>query len=202
MYGQQVKAVKPEDLTPQVWDYIFLSGPKPEPCNIDSATLDLMRREFEFWYPFDLRVSGKDLIQNHLTFTLYNHTAIFPEKYWPKSFRCNGHLMLNSEKMSKSTGNFKTLSEAIGEYSADCMRWALADAGDGMDDANFETTTANAAILRLTKELAWIDEVLAAGSGLRDTASSGPHRALFGRLSVPFRSFSSPCCPPRPQHHL
>lgn len=22
-----------------------------------------MRREFEFWYPFDLRVSGKDLIQ-------------------------------------------------------------------------------------------------------------------------------------------
>ncbi len=31
------------------------------------------------------------------------------------------------------------------------MRWALADAGDGMDDANFETSTANAAILRLTK---------------------------------------------------
>lgn len=22
-----------------------------------------MRREFEYWYPFDLRVSGKDLIQ-------------------------------------------------------------------------------------------------------------------------------------------
>jgi leucyl-tRNA synthetase len=29
----------------------------------------------------------------------------------PASFRCNGHLLLNSEKMSKSTGNFKTLSE-------------------------------------------------------------------------------------------
>ena len=35
-------------------------------------------QEFEYWYPFDLRVSGKDLIQNHLTFALYNHTAIFP----------------------------------------------------------------------------------------------------------------------------
>ena len=55
--------------------------------------------------------------------------------------------------------------QAVGEYSADCMRWALADAGDSMDDANFETTTANAAILRLTKELAWIDEVLAPGAG-------------------------------------
>jgi leucyl-tRNA synthetase len=43
--------------------------------------------------------------------------------------RCNGHLLLNAEKMSKSTGNFKTLRDAIGEYSADAMRWALADAG-------------------------------------------------------------------------
>jgi leucyl-tRNA synthetase len=45
------------------------------------------------------------------------------------------------------------------------MRWALADAGDGMDDANFETSTANAAILRLTRELAWIEEVLGPAGG-------------------------------------
>jgi leucyl-tRNA synthetase len=48
------------------------------------------------------------------------------------------------------------------------MRWALADAGDGMDDANFETTTANAAILRLTKDLAWIEEVLGPAGGAAD----------------------------------
>ncbi len=35
-------------------------------------------------------------------------------------------------------GNFKTLQQAIAEYSADAMRIALADAGDAMDDANFE----------------------------------------------------------------
>lgn len=33
------------------------------------------------------------------------------------------------------------------------MRIALADAGDAMDDANFEHQTANGAILRLTKEV-------------------------------------------------
>ena len=53
-------------------------------------------------------------------------------------------------------GNFKTLQQAITEYSADAMRVALADAGDALDDANFEHGTANGAILRLTKELAWI----------------------------------------------
>lgn len=52
------------------------------------------------------QASGKDLINNHLSFALYNHTAIWenkPEK-WPRSMRCNGHLLLNGEKMSKSTG--------------------------------------------------------------------------------------------------
>eukprot|EP00958_Prasinococcus_capsulatus_P021407 scaffold2910_cov390-Prasinococcus_capsulatus_cf.AAC.22 len=62
--------------------------------------------------------------------------------------------------MSKSTGNFKTLNEACKSYSADAMRFAMADAGDTMDDANFVEETANSAILRLTKELAFFEEVL------------------------------------------
>ena len=54
----------------------------------------------------DLRVSGKDLIQNHLTFCLYNHVAVWGGRAdrQPRGFRTNGHLLLNAEKMSKSTG--------------------------------------------------------------------------------------------------
>jgi leucyl-tRNA synthetase len=40
------------------------------------------------------------------------------QEKWPLGFRSNGHLMLNSEKMSKSTGNFKTLKQAVGQASA------------------------------------------------------------------------------------
>lgn len=49
--------------------------------------------------------------QNHLTFCLYNHTAIWAgqQQYWPLSMRCNGHLLLNAEKMSKSTGVWSEL---------------------------------------------------------------------------------------------
>jgi len=73
----------------------------------------------------DLRVSGKDLVPNHLTYYLYNHTAIWPKQpdMWPKGIRANGHLFLNGEKMSKSTGNFMTLTEAIDKFSADGMNW-------------------------------------------------------------------------------
>jgi len=48
--------VKAEDLTDDVWDYIFLGGLEPQHSAISAQTLQALRREFEFWYPFDLRV--------------------------------------------------------------------------------------------------------------------------------------------------
>lgn len=97
--------------------------------------------------------------QNHLTFALYTHVALWGPDKWPRSFRCNGHLQLNNAKMSKSTGNFKTMEQAILEYGADAMRIGLANAGDTMDDANFEHDTANQAILKLYRQVEWAGEV-------------------------------------------
>ncbi len=45
------------DLALQVWDHIFLEGPEPQHSKIPAQTLKAMRQEFNFWYPFDLRVS-------------------------------------------------------------------------------------------------------------------------------------------------
>jgi leucyl-tRNA synthetase len=77
--GSQVGplGIKPEDLTHQSWDYIFKKGPFPVDSKVSKDNLDKMRNEFEYWYPLDLRVSGKDLIRNHLTMSLYNHAAIW-----------------------------------------------------------------------------------------------------------------------------
>ncbi|GMH38163.1 hypothetical protein BSKO_06047 [Bryopsis sp. KO-2023] len=179
MYGKDTSLVNPEDLTDEVWDYVFCDGALPAETKIPIEKLEAMHREFEYWYPFDIRVSGKDLIQNHLTFCLYNHTAIWPDKSkWPKAFRTNGHIMLNAAKMSKQTGNFLTLEQGIAKYSSDAIRVALADAGDGMDDANFEETSANAAILRLTKEIAWVEESIANVGSL----DQGPVSTFFERV--------------------
>jgi len=177
MYGKEISSVRPEEMTDEVWDFVFCDGPAPK-SDIPAALLNKMKQEFEYWYPFDIRVSGKDLIQNHLTFCIYNHTALLPEHHWPLGFRCNGHLMLNSEKMSESTGNFLTLEDAIKKYSSDATRFALADAGDGMDDANFVTEIANSAVMKLTKEISWMEEVTAAESKLR----AGPPTTFADRV--------------------
>jgi len=118
-----------------------------------------MRHEFEYWYPMDLRVSAKDLIRNHLTMSLYNHAAIWKdnlEQRMVRSYFCNGYLMLNNAKMSKSTGNFMTLRECIDAYGVEASRIAMADAGDSLDDANFDGQVANAAILKLFTLEEWI----------------------------------------------
>lgn len=47
-------------------------------------------------------------------------------------------------QMSKSEGNFLTLSEAVEKFSADGMRLCLADSGDSVEDANFVESTADA----------------------------------------------------------
>jgi len=149
--------IKPEQLTDDVWNYIFRNKEfptYPKDCGIEKSILDQLRQEFEFWYPVDLRVSGKDLIPNHLIMSLYNHIAVWEKQpeMWPRSFFTNGHLTLNNEKMSKQTGNFLTLMQAIETYGADATRFALADSGDTMEDANFLSETANSVILKLTKD--------------------------------------------------
>lgn len=151
--------VKPDQMTDEVWDYLF-GRTKDVDTNIPRDALDTMLREFQYWYPLDLRVSGKDLIQNHLTFCLYIHLALFPKQYWPRGIRVNGHALLNGEKMSKSTGNFLTLKESIDKFGADATRVALADAGDGLDDANFDEAVANAVILKLFELRKWCEEMI------------------------------------------
>ena len=160
--------INPEDLTVDVFNYIYRNGPMPVNCNISKEILDKCRSEFRYWYPMDLRVSAKDLIPNHLTMALYNHAAIWEDEpeLWPRGYYTNGHVLVDAEKMSKSKGNFLIMNDTIETYTADGTRFACADAGDSLDDANFSRETADSAIVSLSNEETWINETLAS-DGLR-----------------------------------
>jgi leucyl-tRNA synthetase len=149
--------ITPDQMTDEVWEYIFCDGPWPSLAPMSRDKANALKHEYEYFYPFDIRSSGKDLVGNHLTFSVYNHAALFPEDKWPISMRTNGHLMLNGKKMSKSTGNSLTLRESLLKFGADATRLSLADAGDGVEDANFDEKTANANILRVHTLLGWCE---------------------------------------------
>jgi len=166
--------IKVADLTDDVFNYVYRKDfPLPESSPISQETLDKMRSEFRYWYPMDLRVSAKDLIPNHLTMALYNHAAVWDDEpaLWPRGYYTNGHVMVDAEKMSKSKGNFLMMNETVEKYSADATRFACADAGDTLDDANFSRDVANSAIMSLVNEAEWIKEVLGAVAAIPASAT-------------------------------
>ncbi|MBU4245742.1 MAG: leucine--tRNA ligase, partial [Nanoarchaeota archaeon] len=142
--SEKIDASKSYDI---LFDYVFLgkgtaaSAEKDSGINVEK--IEKMRCEFLYWYPFDFRNSAKDLVGNHLTFSLFNHTAIFDEKFWPKGFGVNGYVTVEGEKMSKSKGNFYTMEEILVKYGADVSRITDMMGGEGLDDANWDSRLAD-----------------------------------------------------------
>jgi leucyl-tRNA synthetase len=134
-------SIKPESLTPDVFDYLFYGkGSKTElskTSKIGADLLDAMRNEFLYWYPFDLRNSAKELVPNHLSFCIFHHAALFPPELWPRAISVNGMLMVEGEGMHKSKGNFITMKGAVEKYGADATRCALMLGAEGMDDPDW-----------------------------------------------------------------
>ncbi|MFQ6068232.1 MAG: leucine--tRNA ligase [Candidatus Bathyarchaeia archaeon] len=136
-------SINPQQLTPEVFDYIFYGKGNLDAVasqsKIANQVLQSMRNEFLYWYPVDMRNSAKELIPNHLTFFLFHHVALFPPEYWPKMIGANGMLMVEGKKMSKSKGNFVTFRNAIKQYGTDSTRCALLLGAEGMDDPDWRS---------------------------------------------------------------
>uniref|UniRef100_A0A672RBG6 Leucine--tRNA ligase, cytoplasmic n=1 Tax=Sinocyclocheilus grahami TaxID=75366 RepID=A0A672RBG6_SINGR len=178
--GPSPLGIRAEQMTREVWDYIFFkTAPFPK-TDIPKEKLQKLRREFAFWYPVDVRVSGKDLVPNHLSYYLYNHVAMWPNDRYTAVYLFTRKCSLHYKNMSKSTGNFLTLSQAIAKFSADGMRLTLADAGDTVEDANFVEAMADAGILRLFTWVEWVKEMIANQNNLR----TGPVDTFNDRVFI------------------
>jgi leucyl-tRNA synthetase len=128
-------------LTEEFWDYVLLGKGDPEEVSkrtgVSKELIERMRREFTYWYPLDVRHSGKDLIPNHLSFFIFNHAAIFPEELWPKAIAVNGFVLYEGKKMSKSLRNIVPVLKAIRTYGTDVVRIAVTSTADFGTDIDF-----------------------------------------------------------------
>ena len=144
-------------LTRDVFDYIFLGKHEEEMREHEYwPTIRRMRESFLYYYPLDMRMSGKDLVQNHLTFFIMQHVAIFPEQHWPKGVSVNGYVNVRGEKMSKSKGNIIPLHTLLESYGPDIVRLTITTSAEGMDDADWQEAQAEAYASRLRQLEDWI----------------------------------------------
>jgi len=134
--------VPDEKLPDEVFDYIFLNKGNlkevSKKSKLNEKLIEEMKGEFEYFYPLDLRNSGKDLLQNHLTYALFHHVAIWDDpKYWPRIYGVNGFVRVTGEKMAKSKGNIIPLNDLIKRHGADLVRINIATSNENMDDADW-----------------------------------------------------------------
>jgi len=126
--------ITPRQLTKAFFDYVLLGEGQVEKVSrstrIPRRVLEDIRREVEYWYPNDLRHTAVSHITNHLSFFIFHHVAIFPEKYWPKAITLNEHVIREGHKMSKSKGNVIPLAEIPRRYGADLYRLYISQIGD------------------------------------------------------------------------
>jgi len=133
--------IKAENITPELLDYVFLGEGSiekaAESAKIPKEIVEEIRNDFLYWYPVDLRSSGKDLVANHLLFFLFHHVAIFSEELWPKAIAVNGYVSLEGQKMSKSKGPLLTMKRAVEENGADVTRMYILYAAEYDSDADW-----------------------------------------------------------------
>jgi len=183
--------IMPTQLTDEVFTYIFLGTGKPseaaKKARIDAHVLEEMRQEFMYFYPLDSRHSGRDLVPNHLTFMIFNHTAIFPEALWPRQIATNGSVLMQGAKMSKSFGNIIPLVEAISEFGADPLRMGILVTAELLQDADFSPTLAGSMRDRLERLYKFGEQVAETKSQKAPKSLTSPDKWMLSRLQEHIR---------------
>jgi methionyl-tRNA synthetase len=80
-------------------------------------------QEFEYWWPVDVHLIGKDIIRFHAVYWPAMLMAAGLEP--PRQVAAHGFLLLSGEKISKSKLNQITPGEMVEEYGVDPVRYHL-----------------------------------------------------------------------------
>jgi leucyl-tRNA synthetase len=163
-----LKQVEPEKLDDEIFDFIFWGKGNAEELGkrkgIPVELLEKMRREFDYWYPLNYRISAYELIPNHLTFFVFHHSLLFPHKL-PEGILALGMVMLEGRKMSSSKGWLVTIPEAVQRYGADGVRLYLLSGSEPWQDFNWREKEAASICRNLQRFASLVETCLSLPEG-------------------------------------
>lgn len=137
-----IKNIPAEKLNERVFDFIFLGKGRPEEIakenGIDKRLLAEMHREFDYWYPLAYNTSAIELIPNHMSFSIFQHTAIFPLKKRQLGTLNLGMLVLEGKKMSSSKGNVILINDLCERIGADYVRFFLMNSVEPWEEMDWK----------------------------------------------------------------
>jgi cysteinyl-tRNA synthetase len=139
----------------------------------------------------DIHGGGKDLVFPHHENEIAQSEAATGRpfvKYWLH----NGFVNINSEKMSKSLGNFFTIKEVLEKYDAEALRFFLITAHyrSPLDFSDQNVKEAESGLDRIYSALAKIDEIAVGISGGQLTVKAANLKEAEQELLEKVENFS------------
>jgi len=126
--------------------------------------------EMELDLPFDMHGGGSDLVFPHHENEIAQSEAA-TDKPFSSYWLHGGMLQINSEKMSKSLGNFMLLKDVLARYDRDIIRLLMLQTHyrsslDFSDERLDETKHAFNRLANLVRNLRWARDIAACGFGV------------------------------------
>jgi leucyl-tRNA synthetase len=131
------KTLHPKEMTDEFFNYVFLGVGTSK-----NALWETIKTDFDYWYPVDINLGGKEHKTVHFPVYIMNHVAIMPEQKRPQGIFVHWWVtQKGKEKISKSKGGAEPIVQAATTYGVDAMRLYYVHIGSPFVDIEWDPET-------------------------------------------------------------
>jgi leucyl-tRNA synthetase len=155
------KKISVKEMTDEFFNYVFLGIGSPK-----HDIWKTIKSDFDYWYPVDINLGGKEHKTVHFPVYIMNHVAIMPEQKRPQGIFVHWWVtQKGKEKISKSKGGAEPIVEAAVTYGVDAMRLYYLHIGSPFVDIEWDPET----VLKYKNRVINIWKLIQQISSLQDT---------------------------------
>jgi len=156
-------------LTDAFFDYVFLGEGAGEP-SLPAAVQAEARAEFQYWYPLDFNIGGKEHKRVHFPVFLYTHAKLLPPELAPRGIFVTHWVTgpsgdkLSKKEISSKGGRIPPVGAALARWGPDPLRLSYLLASSPSQDAEWDSAVVDAARDRLAE----VERMIVAAAGDAD----------------------------------
>ena len=175
-----------EQLNDEVFAWVFFGDGDvtgvSKSTGIPVETLNRVRADFEYWYPLDINLGGKEHMTVHFPLFLMNHAAILPEKDWPRGILVNWWISGKGGKMSKSKGGAQPIPDAANRFTVDGMRLYYSHIANPFVDVEWDEASVFNSRQRLERIWGFANELMEMKGEKNDYLDSWLNSKMAGHI--------------------
>jgi leucyl-tRNA synthetase len=176
--------IRAEGMTEEFFDHVLLgkgsASDVARATGFEQATLDSIREEFDYWYPLDVNLGGKEHMTVHFPVFLMNHVGLLRPQHWPRGIIVNWYITAVGGKISKSKGGAQPIPDAAERFGVDSMRLFYAHIASLYVDVAWEDEKVESYRDRLERLWTLVSDLIAFG----EERSSDLDRWLNARMQT------------------